>query len=153
MPVLVQVISGILFRPAPAHTLRPLWNYAHNNWGLIIVPLGLVNVYLGALLYIKGWVAPDDQRRVLLAWVLPTSIVPGALLVVEVVLQSWVRVTSARKAAEQTKVEIVAATQKEEREVESSSAGSDIDPSDSRGPSERPSMNAAAVAVGPCFMS
>jgi hypothetical protein len=152
-----QVISGIFFRPAPTHTLRSLWNYAHNNWGLIIVPWGLVNVYLGALLYTKKWVSPDDQSSILLRWVVPTSVVPGVLLVAEVVLQSLVRVRSARTVEQQPKVEIIGTCQEqkqqeEEQEVSPAGPGGTepcLDPQQLEDLGKRPSLAAVTIAVTP----
>jgi hypothetical protein len=72
-------------------------------------------VYLGAALYTNafatGWAPPDSKTRALLAWVLPTTLVPGLLLAAEVVLQGVIGVHSARTAA--------AAQKQKEREVES----------------------------------
>ncbi len=44
----IQVLAGLLLRPLPTSRLRPLWNYAHHNWGRLTLLLGGCNVFLGA---------------------------------------------------------------------------------------------------------
>jgi hypothetical protein len=87
LPCLYQVLVAALLRPPPDSPLRPLWNYAHHNWGRLAVLIGLINTFLGIVLYTHTWAIPGEQKDVLLVWVLPCVAVLAVLLLLEVALQ------------------------------------------------------------------
>lgn len=77
----LQVVLGFV-RPAPKGNLRPAWNVVHHNLGRLSILSAWVTIYLGIVI---GHASPTYNLDYA-AWLCPTAIVMGLMVIADVVL-------------------------------------------------------------------
>lgn len=76
-----QVVLGFV-RPSPTGNLRPAWNAVHHNLGRLTILSAWVTIYLGIVI---GHAAPTYNLDYV-AWLCPTAIVMGLMVIADIVL-------------------------------------------------------------------
>jgi hypothetical protein len=100
----LQALLGLFFRPHPGALLRGVWNFIHHNWGRLIVLLGLINMYMGIVLFANGWSERGSSiHHTLVAWLVPVAVVPFLIALTDVVMQLALRFGNSRMAVRREK--------------------------------------------------